>query len=78
MIASALTQCTSRGKIVVLGNLLPLHMNPMRVAEEYAMLDQMSDGRLDRRFRPWRRAGDFQLRRAVGQHSREILGSGRT
>jgi alkanesulfonate monooxygenase SsuD/methylene tetrahydromethanopterin reductase-like flavin-dependent oxidoreductase (luciferase family) len=52
MIASALTQCTTRGKIVVLGNLLPLHMNPMRVAEEYAMLDQMSNGRLIAGFAP--------------------------
>ncbi|HTI88082.1 MAG TPA: LLM class flavin-dependent oxidoreductase [Alphaproteobacteria bacterium] len=46
MIAAALTQTTTRGKIVVLGNLLPLHMNPLRVAEEYAMLDNMSNGRI--------------------------------
>jgi alkanesulfonate monooxygenase SsuD/methylene tetrahydromethanopterin reductase-like flavin-dependent oxidoreductase (luciferase family) len=46
IIAGALTQRTSRGKIVVLGNLLPLHRNPLRVAEEYAMLDNMSGGRL--------------------------------
>lgn len=46
MIAAALTQRTSRGKIVVLGNLLPLQINPLRVAEEYAMIDQMSGGRL--------------------------------
>ena len=29
IIAAALTQKTSRGKIVILGNLLPLHLNPM-------------------------------------------------
>jgi alkanesulfonate monooxygenase SsuD/methylene tetrahydromethanopterin reductase-like flavin-dependent oxidoreductase (luciferase family) len=46
IIAGALTQRTSRGKIVILGNLLPLHRNPLRVAEEYAMLDNMSGGRL--------------------------------
>ena len=46
IIAAALTQRTSRGRIVVLGNLLPLHGNPLRVAEEYAMLDNMSDGRI--------------------------------
>ncbi len=46
MIAAALTQCTSNAKICVLGNLIPLHSNPMRVAEEYAMIDNMSDGRL--------------------------------
>jgi alkanesulfonate monooxygenase SsuD/methylene tetrahydromethanopterin reductase-like flavin-dependent oxidoreductase (luciferase family) len=52
LIAAALTQVTSHGKIVVLGNLLPLHMNPMRVAEEYAMLDMMSDGRIIAGFAP--------------------------
>ena len=46
IIAAALTQKTKRAKIVVLGNLLPLHGNPLRVAEEYAMLDNMSDGRI--------------------------------
>ena len=46
IIASALTQKTSHGKIVVLANLLPLHGNPLRVAEEYAMLDNMSNGRV--------------------------------
>jgi alkanesulfonate monooxygenase SsuD/methylene tetrahydromethanopterin reductase-like flavin-dependent oxidoreductase (luciferase family) len=52
LIAAALTQKTKRGKIVVLGNLLPLHLNPMRIAEEYAMLDQMSNGRLIAGFAP--------------------------
>ncbi len=52
IIAAALTQRTSRGKIVVLGNLLPLHANPLRVAEEYAMLDNMSDGRIIAGFAP--------------------------
>jgi len=46
IIAAALTQRTTKGKIVVLGSLLPLFMNPLRVAEEYAMIDSMSDGRL--------------------------------
>ncbi len=52
LIAAALTQVTKKGRIVVLGNLLPLHLNPMRVAEEYAMLDMMSDGRLIAGFAP--------------------------
>jgi alkanesulfonate monooxygenase SsuD/methylene tetrahydromethanopterin reductase-like flavin-dependent oxidoreductase (luciferase family) len=45
LIAAALAQKTRHGKIVILGNLLPLHLNPLRMAEEYAMLDNMSDGR---------------------------------
>jgi alkanesulfonate monooxygenase SsuD/methylene tetrahydromethanopterin reductase-like flavin-dependent oxidoreductase (luciferase family) len=52
LIAAALAHATKRGRIVVLGNLLPLHMNPLRVAEEYAMLDNMSDGRLVAGFAP--------------------------
>ncbi|MGE0627804.1 MAG: LLM class flavin-dependent oxidoreductase [Hyphomicrobiaceae bacterium] len=52
IIASALTQKTSHGKIVVLANLLPLHGNPLRVAEEYAMLDNMSNGRVIAGFAP--------------------------
>ena len=46
IIAAALTQRTSKAKIVVLGNLLPLHQNPLRVAEEYAMIDSITGGRL--------------------------------
>jgi len=52
LIAAALTQRTSKAKIVVLGNLLPLHLNPLRVAEEYAMLDNMSNGRVIAGFAP--------------------------
>lgn len=46
LIAAALSQRTKRAKIVVLANLPPLFLNPLRVAEEYAMLDNMSGGRL--------------------------------
>ncbi|MDB5570387.1 MAG: hypothetical protein JWN93_1570 [Hyphomicrobiales bacterium] len=52
IIAAALTQRSTRGKIIVLANLLPLHGNPLRVAEEYAMLDNMSDGRIVAGFAP--------------------------
>src|SRR5262249_32486342 len=45
LIAAALSQKTKRGKIVILGSLLPLHLSPLRIAEEYAMLDNMSNGR---------------------------------
>lgn len=45
LVGSALTQRTSRVKLAMLGNLVPL-LNPIRVAEEYAMLDVMSGGRL--------------------------------
>jgi alkanesulfonate monooxygenase SsuD/methylene tetrahydromethanopterin reductase-like flavin-dependent oxidoreductase (luciferase family) len=46
LIAAALTQRTKRCKLVVIGNALPLYNPPLRVAEEFAMLDVMSRGRL--------------------------------
>ncbi|MBI2359954.1 MAG: LLM class flavin-dependent oxidoreductase [Deltaproteobacteria bacterium] len=46
LIAAALSRKTRRMKIGVLGNILPLRSHPVRVAEEYAMLDCMSGGRL--------------------------------
>jgi alkanesulfonate monooxygenase SsuD/methylene tetrahydromethanopterin reductase-like flavin-dependent oxidoreductase (luciferase family) len=46
LIAAALTQRTKNAKIVVIGNALPLYNPPLRVAEEFAMLDVMSRGRL--------------------------------
>lgn len=46
VIAGALTQRTKRVKIAVIGNALPLYNPPLRVAEEFAMLDVLSGGRL--------------------------------
>jgi alkanesulfonate monooxygenase SsuD/methylene tetrahydromethanopterin reductase-like flavin-dependent oxidoreductase (luciferase family) len=46
VIAGALTQRTKRARIAVIGNALPLYNPPLRVAEEYAMLDVLSGGRL--------------------------------
>ena len=46
LIAAALSQRTKKIKIGVLGNILPLRDHPVRVAEEYAMIDCLSNGRL--------------------------------
>ena len=46
VIAGALTQRTRRARIAVIGNALPLYNPPLRVAEEFAMLDVLSGGRL--------------------------------
>lgn len=46
LIAAALSQRTSRCKIAVIGNALPLYNPPLRVAEEFAMLDVLTNGRL--------------------------------
>ena len=44
--ASILAAVTKRVKIVILGNPLPLSDNPVRLAEELAMIDMISKGRL--------------------------------
>jgi alkanesulfonate monooxygenase SsuD/methylene tetrahydromethanopterin reductase-like flavin-dependent oxidoreductase (luciferase family) len=46
LIASALIQRTKRVKIAVLGRALPLTNNPIWIAEEFSMLDNLSRGRL--------------------------------
>ena len=45
VIGGAIVYATRNAKIAMMGNLLPLN-NPIRIAEEYAMLDCMSGGRL--------------------------------
>jgi len=46
IIAAMLVQRTSRCRIGIIGNALPLHDDPLRVAEEIAMLDVISGGRI--------------------------------
>ena len=46
LIASILARNTKKGRIILLGNILPIHENPLRVAEEVAMLDTISGGRI--------------------------------
>jgi alkanesulfonate monooxygenase SsuD/methylene tetrahydromethanopterin reductase-like flavin-dependent oxidoreductase (luciferase family) len=46
LMASILARQTERVKIAVVGNALPLYDPPTRVAEEFAMIDNISNGRL--------------------------------
>ena len=46
LMAASLARRTSNSAIVVLGNSLALYNPPVRVAEEFAMLDCISGGRL--------------------------------
>jgi len=45
LMAAAACQRTQRMKLLIYGNLLPIH-NPLRLAEELSMLDCLSNGRL--------------------------------
>ncbi|WP_052887418.1 LLM class flavin-dependent oxidoreductase [Thermogemmatispora carboxidivorans] len=46
IMAAVLTQRVKRARIGIIGNALPLHDDPLRVAEEIAMLDVISGGRI--------------------------------
>jgi alkanesulfonate monooxygenase SsuD/methylene tetrahydromethanopterin reductase-like flavin-dependent oxidoreductase (luciferase family) len=46
LIASALIQRTKKAEIAILGRALPLVNNPVNIAEEFAMLDVLSKGRI--------------------------------
>jgi len=46
LFASVLARQTDRVKIAVVGNALPLYDPPTRVAEEFAIIDNLSNGRL--------------------------------
>lgn len=46
LVAMALINRTSRADIAIIGNAIPLRDHPLRVAEEVAMLDVMSKGRI--------------------------------
>jgi len=46
LIAASLIQRTSWVKIAILGRALPLTANPLTIAEEFAMLDNLSKGRI--------------------------------
>jgi alkanesulfonate monooxygenase SsuD/methylene tetrahydromethanopterin reductase-like flavin-dependent oxidoreductase (luciferase family) len=46
IMAAALARRTSTAQIMVLGNAIGIRGNPLRVAEEIAMLDHLTDGRI--------------------------------
>src|SRR5207253_1710430 len=46
LIAAALARSTARMKIAIVGNGIPLRDHPLRVAEEVAMIDCISGGRV--------------------------------
>jgi alkanesulfonate monooxygenase SsuD/methylene tetrahydromethanopterin reductase-like flavin-dependent oxidoreductase (luciferase family) len=50
IMAAALSRRTRHARIMVLGNAIGIRGNPLRVAEEIAMLDHLSNGRVDSGF----------------------------
>ena len=63
--AAILAGMTKKAKIVMLGNPLPLAENPIRLAEELAMIDMISKGRLVSGF--VRGGGQEQLAAEIGR-----------
>ena len=78
LIAAALARRTKDVALVVLGNSIALYNPPIRVAEEFAMLDCISGGRLVGGLSRRHVDGhEFLLRPDPGAHPREIPGSAR-
>ena len=50
VMAAAIAQRTSRARIAVFGNALPLRSTPLASIEEYTMIDLLSNGRLEAGF----------------------------
>ena len=44
--ASALSRRTTRAKIAIIGSAIPLREHPLQIAEEHAMIDNITEGRL--------------------------------
>ncbi len=74
LIAAAISQLTTKLKILIYANLLPLH-DPLRLAEELAMLDCLSNGRLIAGVGPWCAARVQDPQRAHVREPRTLRGS---
>src|SRR5438067_7318189 len=83
LLAASAAQRTKRLKLLIYGNLLPLH-EPLRLAEELAMLDCLSNGRIisgfargiPREHNVYRvpLQASRAVRRGVGDHPRPVDG----
>lgn len=73
--SAAIAAVTSRVRVRGGSVVLPLH-NPIRVAEEWAVVDQLSGGRVELSFASGWHANDFALMPQNYQHRRELMVSG--
>jgi natural product biosynthesis luciferase-like monooxygenase protein len=72
VLASALAMTTKRIRIRAGSVVLPLH-SPIRVAEEWSVVDNLSDGRVDLAFARGWNPNDFALAPANYQNSLQVL-----
>jgi natural product biosynthesis luciferase-like monooxygenase protein len=72
VLAAALAMVTERVRIRAGSVILPLH-DPIRVAEEWAMVDQLSGGRVDLAFATGWARGDFALAPNAYENRREVM-----
>ncbi len=73
--SAAIAAVTSRVRVRAGSVVLPLH-NPIRVAEEWAVVDQLSGGRVELSFASGWHANDFALMPQNYQNRRELMVSG--
>lgn len=75
VVGAALAMITKRVRIRAGSVVLPLH-DPIRVAEEWAVVDNLSSGRVDLSFATGWNAGDFVLSPANHANRKEVMFSG--
>jgi len=75
--AAAAAQRTHRLKLLIYGNLLPIH-NPLRLAEELAMLDCISGGRIISGFARGTPASMWRTMSAWRNHGRALRRPGKS
>ncbi len=75
VVGAALAMITKRVRIRAGSVVLPLH-DPIRVAEEWAVVDNLSSGRVDLSFATGWNAGDFVLSPANHTNRKEVMFSG--
>ena len=76
--ASILARITNKAKIIILGNVLPIWDDPLWLAEQLAMIDMISHGRLVSGLRPRRGPGELRAQFPTGGWSLAyVRGGGR-
>ena len=77
LVLAALARLTKKARLLILGNPIANRRQPVRVAEEMAMVDVLSHGRLECRLRARRALRDPAGQQQSGAHERAALGGDR-
>ena len=77
LVLAALARLSKKARLLILGNPIANRRQPVRVAEEMAMVDVLSRGRLEAGFRAWRAVRGAAGQQQPGAHERTRMGGAR-